>query len=115
MSMFLLASPVAGRKPQCNAGAVQQGMYSTIPIHWNIKSAPASQGRSRVGPAFYVFSFLGCTYVHNVAEVISPADMPWGSLCSAAALSLGESPQKLKLFFLDEKEVCSLIRFNFWV
>ncbi len=34
-------------------------MYSTIPIHWNIKSAPASPGRSRVGPAFYVFSFLG--------------------------------------------------------
>jgi hypothetical protein len=34
-------------------------MYSTIPIHWNIKSPPASPGRSRVGPAFYVFSFLG--------------------------------------------------------
>jgi hypothetical protein len=34
-------------------------MYSTTPIHWNIKSAPASPGRSRVGPAFYVFSFLG--------------------------------------------------------
>jgi hypothetical protein len=36
-------------------------MYSTIPIHWNIKSAPACPGRSRVGPAFYVFSFLGST------------------------------------------------------
>jgi hypothetical protein len=34
-------------------------MYSSIPIHWNIKSAPASPGRSRVEPAFYVFSFLG--------------------------------------------------------
>jgi hypothetical protein len=34
-------------------------MYSTIPIHWNIKSAPASSGRSCVGPAFYVFSFMG--------------------------------------------------------
>jgi hypothetical protein len=34
-------------------------MYSTIPIHWNIKSAPASPGRSRVGPALYVFSLLG--------------------------------------------------------
>jgi hypothetical protein len=34
-------------------------MYSTIPSNWNIKSAPASPGRSRVGPAFYVFSFLG--------------------------------------------------------
>ncbi len=33
-------------------------MYSIIPIHRNIKSAPASPGRSRVGPAFYVFSFL---------------------------------------------------------
>ncbi len=62
ISIFLLASLVAGRRHQCNAGAVQQGMYSTIPIHWNIKSAPASPGRSRVGPAFYVFSFLGCLY-----------------------------------------------------
>ncbi len=34
-------------------------MYSIRPIHWNIKSAPASPGRSRAGPAFYVFSFLG--------------------------------------------------------
>jgi hypothetical protein len=34
-------------------------MYSTRPIHWNIKSAPASPGRSRVGPALYVFSLLG--------------------------------------------------------
>ncbi len=34
-------------------------MYSTIPIHWNIKSAPASPGRSRVGPALYLFSLLG--------------------------------------------------------
>jgi hypothetical protein len=34
-------------------------MYSNIPIHWNIKSAPASPGGSRVGPALYVFSFLG--------------------------------------------------------
>jgi hypothetical protein len=29
-------------------------MYSTIPIHWNIKSASASPGRSRVGPALYL-------------------------------------------------------------
>ncbi len=34
-------------------------MYSTIPIHWNIWSAPASPGRSRVGPALYEFSLLG--------------------------------------------------------
>jgi hypothetical protein len=60
LSIFLLASLVAGKKPQGTAGADKQGMYSTIPIHWNIKSAPASPGRSRVGPAFYVFSFLGC-------------------------------------------------------
>jgi hypothetical protein len=66
ISIPLLASLVAGRRPQCSAGAVQQGMYSTIPIHWNIKSAPASSGRSRVGPAFYVFSFLAvhCSSVH---------------------------------------------------
>jgi hypothetical protein len=36
-------------------------MYSTIPIHWYIKSAPASPGRSRAGPSLYVFSLL----VHN--------------------------------------------------
>ncbi len=33
-------------------------MYSTRPIHWNIKSAPASPGRSCVGPALYIFSLL---------------------------------------------------------
>jgi hypothetical protein len=59
ISIFLLASPVAGKKPQWTAVADYQGMYPTIPIHWNIKSAPASLGRSRAGPAFYVFSFLG--------------------------------------------------------
>ncbi len=56
ISIILLASLVAGSRPQWTAGA---DMYSTTPIHWNIKSAPASPGRSRVGPAFYVFSFLG--------------------------------------------------------
>ncbi len=60
-SISLLANLVAGRRHQWTAGADQQGMYSTIPIHWNIKSAPASPGRSRVGPAFYVFSFLAST------------------------------------------------------
>jgi hypothetical protein len=34
-------------------------MYSIRPILWNIKSAPAGPGRSRVGPALYVFSLLG--------------------------------------------------------
>ncbi len=68
ISIFLLASLVAGRRHQCNAGAVQQGMYSTIPIHWNIKSAPASPGRSRVGPAFYVFSFLGPDTCNKIQE-----------------------------------------------
>ncbi len=58
ISISLLTSLVAGRRPQRNAGADQLGMYSTIPVHWNIKSAPASLGRSRVGPAFYIFSFL---------------------------------------------------------
>ncbi len=46
-------------------------MYSTIPIHWNIKSAPASPGRSRVGPAFYVFSFLG--YPSSLYKTGGPA------------------------------------------
>ncbi len=59
VSIILLACPVAGSKTQCTAGADQQGMYSIIPIHWNIKSAPASSGRGCVGPALYVFSLLG--------------------------------------------------------
>ncbi len=58
ISIFLLASLMTGREPQCSAGALQQGMYSTILIHWNIKSPPASPGRSRVGPEVYVFSLL---------------------------------------------------------
>ncbi len=58
ISIFLLAGLVAGRRPQCTAGAPEQRMHSTIPIHWNIKSASASPGRSRVGPALYEFSLL---------------------------------------------------------
>ncbi len=59
ISIILLASLLAGRRPQCNAGLVQQEMYSITPIHWNIISAPASTDRSRVGPSLYVFSLLG--------------------------------------------------------
>ncbi len=58
ISIILLASLEAGRRPQCTASADKLGMYSTIPIHWNIKSAPASPGRSRAGPALYVFRLL---------------------------------------------------------
>jgi hypothetical protein len=43
-------------------------MYSTIPIHWNIKSAPASPGRSRVGPSLYVFSLLLSNLVYAPAS-----------------------------------------------
>jgi hypothetical protein len=71
VSIVLLASPVAGRKPQCTAGAVQQGMCSIRPIHKNIKSAPARPGRSRVGPALYVFSLLVHTYVQCTTSFIS--------------------------------------------
>ncbi len=42
-SIILLASPVAARKLRCTAGADKQGMYSTIPIHWNIKSSQPRQ------------------------------------------------------------------------
>jgi hypothetical protein len=31
-------------------GALQQGLYCTMPIQWNIIFSPASPGRSRVGP-----------------------------------------------------------------
>jgi hypothetical protein len=37
-------------------------MYSIRPVHWNIKSSPASSGRSHGGPAFYIFSLLGDQY-----------------------------------------------------
>ncbi len=70
ISIILLASLVAGRKPHCNAGAPQQGKYSTIPIHWNIKSAPASPGRSRVGPALYVCTYLA-SWVWSIFTVQS--------------------------------------------
>ncbi len=63
ISIFLLARQVAGKGPQCSAGPPQQRMYSTIPIHWNIKSAPASPGRSRAGPALHVFSLLGINHL----------------------------------------------------
>ncbi len=47
---------------ECTAGAEEQGMYSIRSIHWNIKSAPASPGRSRVGLALYTFSLLVYIY-----------------------------------------------------
>jgi hypothetical protein len=59
ISMFLLASLLAGRRPQCSAGTVQQGMYSIRPIYQNSKPSPASPGRSRVGPVLCLFSLLG--------------------------------------------------------
>ncbi len=41
------------------AGCPPFPLSVTLPIHWNIKYSPASPGRSRVGPALYVFSLLG--------------------------------------------------------
>jgi hypothetical protein len=54
-------------------------MYSSIPIHWNIKSAPASPGRSRAGPSLYVFSLLGFTqkpFIDRPAA-LSAASLSW--------------------------------------
>ncbi len=61
ISMFLLAILLAGRRPQCSAGAELQRMYimySMRPIHRNIKPSPAGPGRSRAGPVLYIFSLL---------------------------------------------------------
>ncbi len=58
-------------------------MYSSIPIHWNIKSAPANSGRSRVGPAFYVFSFL----VYNHQQWAPPPDYDTATPTSAGEYS----------------------------
>ncbi len=44
ISIILLASLVAGRKPQCTAGAEKQGMCSTIPVpDWKGQGQPACQ------------------------------------------------------------------------
>ncbi len=42
---------------------VAENVLHHTPIHWNIKSAPASPGRSRAGPSLYVFSLLDVQYV----------------------------------------------------
>jgi hypothetical protein len=55
ISIFLLASLVTGRRPRCTvAGNV---LYHTNPLEYQICSS--QKGRSRVGPAIYVFSLLG--------------------------------------------------------
>jgi hypothetical protein len=55
ISIILLASLVAGRRPQCTvAGNI---LHHTYPLEY--QTAPASPGRSRVGPALYVYSLLG--------------------------------------------------------
>ncbi len=81
LNKYYPAGQPGGRqeRPQCTAGAVQQGMYSAIPIHWNIKSAPASSGRSRVGPALYVFSLLGLHFlVFKCKKTTSYAEARFG-------------------------------------
>jgi hypothetical protein len=59
---------VTGRRLKCTAGAEKQGIYYIRPIHLNIKSAPAKSGRSRVGPALYVFSLLEHDYALKRGE-----------------------------------------------
>ncbi len=54
------------------AGCPPFSLSVTVPIHWNIKSPPASPGRSRVGPALYVFSLLGA-FQAAVGRVIQSA------------------------------------------
>ncbi len=59
ISIFQLSCLLVGRRAQCTvAGIVLHH------IHWNIKSSPASPGRSRVGPALYEFSLLTIDHVH---------------------------------------------------
>jgi hypothetical protein len=56
ISIIPLASLVAGRRPQCTvAGNII--LHHIYPLKY--QTAPASPGRSRVGPALYVFSLLG--------------------------------------------------------
>jgi hypothetical protein len=69
ISIFLPACLVTGTVGDPSGLLVQQGMYSTIPIHWNIKSSPASPGRSRVGPALYVFSLLGRDFTRKIRHI----------------------------------------------
>jgi hypothetical protein len=92
-------------------------MYSTIPIHWNIKSAPASPGRSRAGPSLYVFSLLGqnplqpntlsqAPSFHSsnyIYSVVSPKECNKISCCTAgvtfSSLTIGRLSFLLRLFW----------------
>ncbi len=58
ISIFLLASLVAGRRHHIMLVQISRDVPHHT-IHRNIKSALASPGRSRVGPALYIFSLLG--------------------------------------------------------
>jgi hypothetical protein len=52
-------------------------------IHWNIKSSPASPGRSRVGPALYIFSLLDYTTNRKPADdqlLVTPPRPHYSSL-----------------------------------
>ncbi len=86
-------------------------MYSTIPIHWNIKSAPASPGRSRVGPAFYVFSFLDPYWLtalsqapsfhsnSNIYSVVQPAVYAGGTpdCTQQQSRTVGGNPERKQI------------------
>jgi hypothetical protein len=76
-------------------------MYSTIPIHWNIKAAPASPGRSRAGPSLYVYSLLVLAilsplyvlYVFNRTKAVSHHErsiLRWCTLQKLLVLSAAE-------------------------
>jgi hypothetical protein len=95
-------------------------MYSTIPIHWNIKSAPASQDRSRAGPALYVFSLLAHDIPYST-PALSPmlsCYTPW-QICfrlSCHLHSKTESWMNFSLSMLGMTEPwrkCSLIQLSF--
>ncbi len=67
LSIFLLATLVTGRRPHGpSILLVQTSRECSPPINWNIKSSPASLGRSRVGPALYVFSLLDREWAFNI-------------------------------------------------
>ncbi len=75
ISIFLLASLVAGRNP--SVILVQNSRECTPPYLSTGIKAPASPGRSRVEPALYVFSLLGVSLacLHTLYSMYSTSSI----------------------------------------
>jgi hypothetical protein len=74
-------------------------MYSTIPIHWNIKSASASPGQAEVvlgQLSMYLASWLTPPFLNNLSSVQLSYLHSYGSVYTVT-MFLREKSYKLKL------------------